>query len=41
MSCCGTFKINLEDFQPVVYSGMYHSIGKCLGKIGDFYKEQR
>ncbi len=33
-----TFEINLEPFEPVVYSGQYHSLGKNLGKIGDFYK---
>jgi len=31
--------INLTEFDPVVYSGDYHSIGKHLGKIGDFYKK--
>ena len=32
--------INLMDFDPVVYSGHYHSVGKHLGKIGDYlYKE--
>ncbi|MCL2378734.1 MAG: flavin reductase family protein [Defluviitaleaceae bacterium] len=29
--------INLTHFDPVIYSGYYHSIGQCLGKIGDFY----
>ncbi len=28
--------IDLTQFDPVVYSGHYHSIGKHLGKIGDF-----
>lgn len=28
--------INLAQFDPVVYSGHYHSIGEHLGKIGDF-----
>lgn len=28
--------IDLTLFDPVVYSGHYHSIGKHLGKIGDF-----
>lgn len=28
--------IDLTCFDPVVYSGHYHSIGKHLGKIGDF-----
>lgn len=31
--------IDLTLFDPVVYSGQYHSIGKNLGKIGDFIKE--
>ena len=29
--------IDLTFFDPVIYSGRYHSIGKQLGKIGDFY----
>ena len=36
--------IDLTCFDPVIYSGGYHSIGKHLGKIGDFYtrdKERR
>ena len=28
--------IDLTKLDPVVYSGMYHSVDKCLGKIGDF-----
>jgi len=28
--------IDLTKLDPVVYSGMYHSIDKCLGEIGDF-----
>lgn len=31
-----TFDVDLTKLEPVVYSGMYHSIGKLLGKIGDF-----
>jgi flavin reductase (DIM6/NTAB) family NADH-FMN oxidoreductase RutF len=31
--------IDLTLFDPVVYSGHYHSIGKHLGKIGDYLKE--
>ncbi len=34
-----TFEVNLIPFEPVVYSGQYHSLGKHLGQIGDFYKE--
>lgn len=29
--------IDLTLFDPVIYSGNYHSIGKYLGTIGDFY----
>jgi flavin reductase (DIM6/NTAB) family NADH-FMN oxidoreductase RutF len=32
--------IDLTLFDPVIYSGHYHSIGKHLGKIGDFIKEE-
>lgn len=34
----GLWGIDLTALDPVVYSGMYHSIDKCLGSIGDFYK---
>lgn len=34
--CDNTFDIDLTKLDPVIYSGMYHSIGKLLGKIGDF-----
>lgn len=27
---------DLNALDPVIYSGNYYSIGKCLGKIGDF-----
>lgn len=30
------FDVNLTTLDPVVYSGMYHSIGRLLGRIGDF-----
>ena len=30
------FDIDLTVLDPVVYSGRYHSLGKMLGKIGDF-----
>jgi len=29
--------IDLTHFDPVIYSGHYHTVGKHLGKIGDFY----
>lgn len=32
--------IDLTFFDPVIYSGGYHSIGKHLGKIGDFYNQR-
>ena len=38
IECADTFDINLTQFDPVIYSGMYHSIGELLGKIGDFTK---
>ena len=31
-----TFDIDLTKFDPIIYSGQYHSLGKHLGKIGDF-----
>ena len=34
--CEDIFDIDLTLLDPVVYSGRYHSIGKMLGKIGDF-----
>ena len=33
--------IDLTKFDPVIYSGHYHSIGNHLGKIGDFLKLDR
>lgn len=30
------FDVDLTQLDPVIYSGRYHSIGKLLGKIGDF-----
>ena len=38
LECKDTFEIDLTKLDPVIYSGMYHSIGKRLGKIGDFSK---
>lgn len=32
------FDIDLTVLDPVIYSGRYHSLGKMLGEIGDFYK---
>ena len=36
VNCEDTFDVDLTLFDPVVYSGKYHSLGKMLGKIGDF-----
>lgn len=36
LECMDIFDVNLTKLEPVIYSGMYHSIGKLLGKIGDF-----
>lgn len=36
LDCADTFDVDLTKLDPVIYSGMYHSIGKLLGKIGDF-----
>ncbi len=32
------FDVDLIRLDPVIYSGKYHSIGRLLGKIGDFHK---
>lgn len=37
--CNNAFDVDLTQLDPVIYSGMYHSIGKRLGKIGDFAKK--
>lgn len=34
-----TFDVDLTKFDPIIYSGHYHSIGKHLGKIGDFLEK--
>lgn len=36
MNCENPFGIDLTQLDPVIYSGQYHSIGRLLGKIGDF-----
>lgn len=38
IACEDIFDVDLTKFDPVIYSGMYHSIGNLLGKIGDFSK---
>ena len=34
--CKDIFDVDLTVLDPVIYSGTYHSLGKMLGKIGDF-----
>ncbi len=34
-----TFDVDLMTLDPVIYSGRYHSLGKSLGKIGDFLSQ--
>ena len=36
VNCADTFDVDLTMFDPVIYSGKYHSLGKKLGNIGDF-----
>lgn len=36
MQCADGFDVDLTRLDPVIYSGMYHSLGKRLGRIGDF-----
>lgn len=38
MVCRDGFDVDLTQLDPVIYSGKYHSIGQCLGRIGDFEK---
>ena len=38
LECEDIFVIDLTVLDPVIYSGRYHSLGKMLGKIGDFAK---
>ncbi|MCM1500777.1 MAG: DUF447 family protein [Clostridium sp.] len=35
-----TFDIDLTKFDPIIYSGRYHSLGRHLGKIGDFLEDK-
>ena len=37
--CSDTFDVDLTVLDPVIYSGRYHSIGRMLGKIGDYLNE--
>lgn len=39
MECEDLFDVDLTKLDPIIYSGMYHSIGNLLGKIGDFSKQ--
>lgn len=34
IDCADTFDVDLTKFDPIIYSGKYHSIGKLLGSIG-------
>jgi flavin reductase (DIM6/NTAB) family NADH-FMN oxidoreductase RutF len=34
--CEDIFDVDLMALDPVIYSGRYHSLGKTLGKIGDY-----
>ena len=34
--CEDIFDVDLTVLDPVIYSGRYYSLGKMLGKIGDF-----
>lgn len=36
VNCADLFDVDLTKFDPVIYSGKYHSIGELLGNIGDF-----
>ncbi|MBO4609904.1 MAG: flavin reductase family protein [Lachnospiraceae bacterium] len=36
LNCTDTFDVDLTVLDPVIYSGRYHSLGRSLGKIGDF-----
>ncbi|MBR6029685.1 MAG: flavin reductase [Clostridia bacterium] len=36
LTCADSFDVNLTQLDPVIYSGQYHSIGRWLGRIGDF-----
>lgn len=36
LQCADPFDVDLTVLDPVIYSGRYHSLGKMLGKIGDF-----
>ncbi len=34
--CTDSFDVDLTVLDPVIYSGKYHSLGKALGRIGDY-----
>ncbi|MCR4960449.1 MAG: flavin reductase family protein [Lachnospiraceae bacterium] len=38
LNCKDIFDVDLTVLDPVIYSGKYHSLGTCLGEIGDFLK---
>ena len=39
--CKDSFDVDLTKLDPVIYSGMYHSIGNLLGEIGDFSSREK
>ncbi len=40
IECKNAFDVDLTKFDPVIYSGKYHSIGRLLGEIGDFLPKE-
>ncbi|MBQ3761361.1 MAG: flavin reductase family protein [Clostridia bacterium] len=38
LTCRDAFDVDLTLLDPVIYSGRYHSVGKALGRIGDYLK---
>ena len=41
VDCADTFDVDLTKLDPVIYSGMYHSLGRVLGRIGDFAGDKK
>ncbi len=41
LECEDIFDVDLTVLDPVIYSGRYHSLGKMLGKIGDYLDKDR
>ena len=40
LQCRDAFDVDLTALDPVIYSGRYHSLGRMLGRIGDFWPEK-